>query len=67
MKEKPYLRLQSSEETVVHAASRIFSSYIVMGKVTKENEDQLIEDAISIAVKIATKTDIILQSDEEQA
>jgi len=65
MLEETFLRLQPSESNVCEMASRIFAAYVSSGQLTTENEDQLIERSISIAIKMAQKTDRTIESDNE--
>ncbi len=60
-----YLELQNSETAVVHAASRIFSAYVVSGQVTQENESELLAKAARIALQLAIWTDKLVESDDE--
>lgn len=62
---KTHLNLQPSESVIVHAASRIYSAYIVSGLVTKENESEMMDKAIQAALKIGKQTDELIQSDKE--
>jgi hypothetical protein len=65
MLKKTPLDLKLSEATVLHAASRIFSAYLVQGKMTEENEQKWIERSIEIAIKMAQLVDIRVESDGE--
>jgi hypothetical protein len=60
-----YLALQPSEQAVLHAASRIFSAWIVAGKVTDDNHDELADRAVKTATRMALVTDRYLQADAE--
>jgi hypothetical protein len=60
------LELQSSEATVVHAASRIFSALVVAGRLTQVNHDELIRLAVRSAIDLALETDRALESDDER-
>jgi len=59
------LELQPSEAIVVNAASRIFSALIVAGRLTPENQVDLVRLAVRSAVDLALETDRILESDDE--
>ncbi len=59
------MHLQESETVVAHAASRIFSAYIASGKVNEQNEDEMMEQAINLAIKMAHRTDALVMDDAE--
>ena len=63
--ERKLLHLHESETVVVHAASRIFSAYITAGKVNEQNEAQVLEKSIEIALEMARKTDKLIMDDAE--
>ena len=65
MQEQSYQSLQWSESIILSAASRIFSAYITAGKVTADNEEQMMLKAIKTAIRMADKTDAMVKSDEE--
>lgn len=65
MIEETFLRLQHSEGIVCDMASRILAAYVSSGQVTPENEDQLIERSATLAIRLATKIDRALESDDE--
>jgi hypothetical protein len=60
-----FFHLQQSESVVARMAATVFSGFVQAGRVTDENEDQLIRKATHIAVKMADYTDRIVKSDEE--
>ena len=59
------IKLQHSESVVAHAASRIYSAYIVSGKVNDDNQDQWMRKSIKAAIKICVATDDAVISDDE--
>ena len=59
------LRLQHSESVVAHAASRIYSAYIVSGKVDDDNKDEWMKKSIKEAIRICLATDDAVISDDE--
>jgi len=63
--ERKLLHLHESETVVVHAASRIFSAYITAGKVDGQNEAEMLEKSIEIALEMARKTDTLVMDDAE--
>ena len=60
-----FLNLQPSEATVVQAASRIYSAYVISNRVTDDNELKMIEKAVSLAVNMAQMADEMVKSDDE--
>ena len=61
------LRLQPSESVVVRAAVDIYSAQIQAGKVDDSNKDDVIQDSIETALKIALGTEKLIRSDRELA
>ena len=53
MLEPQYINLQPTEIGVLDSASAIFSAKVVSGKVGPENEDQVIEESVAQAIKMA--------------
>jgi len=67
MNGKVYLKLLPSEVAVVDAASRILSAYVTTNAVTPENEEEMTEKAVGIALKIAEKIDNVVKTEGEMA
>ncbi|MGD9032000.1 MAG: hypothetical protein PVJ69_08525 [Desulfobacteraceae bacterium] len=65
MKEKYHATLQPSETAIFQAAANIFGSYVASGKVTDENENEMILKAIKTSITICTIVDKNVRSDEE--
>ena len=65
MKEKYHATLQPSETAIFRAAANIFASYVVSGKVTDENENEMILKAIKTSITICSIVDKNVRSDEE--
>ena len=65
MQQQSYQSLQWSESIILSAASRIFSAYITAGKVTADNEDQMMLKAIQTAINMSDKVDAMVKSDDE--
>jgi intergrase/recombinase len=59
------VNLQQSEAEVYAAASRIFSAFVNSQQVSPQNEAAMIERSIDIAIKLAQRVDIRVQSAEE--
>ena len=62
---KVHLTLQPSESVIVNCASRIYAAYVASGQVTDENEADLMEKSIQLAIKIGLRTDDLILSDKE--
>ncbi|MFO0935708.1 MAG: hypothetical protein U0798_04220 [Gemmataceae bacterium] len=62
---KVILQLQPSEAVVVRAASKIYSAYIMAGKVVEGQEKEAMNKAINEAVYIALTAEQLIQSDDE--
>jgi len=65
MIEETFLRLQHSEGVVCAMASRLLAAHIASGRLSAENEDQLIEQSLSMAIKLARLADRAIESDDE--
>ncbi len=66
MPEKNFLRLQHSEAVVAQMASRLLAAYIGIGKMNESNEEEMIEKSVSLALRLAQKTDKLVESDDEE-
>jgi hypothetical protein len=67
MKQKYHATLQPSETAIFRAAADIFASYVASGKVTDENENEMISRAIKTSLKICDIVEKNVRSDEEIA
>jgi cell division protein YceG involved in septum cleavage len=65
MKEKYHATLQPSETAIFQAAAHIFASYAASGKVTDENENDMILKAIKTSITICSIVEKNVRSDEE--
>jgi len=65
LREPDYFSLQPTEAAIAHMASRIFSSFIAAGKVTEQNENELMDRSIALAMSMARKVDNLIDSDSE--
>ena len=65
MKEKYHATLQPSETAIFRATANIFASYVASGKVTDENENEMILKAIKTSITICDIVDKNVRSDEE--
>ncbi len=62
---RSYVNLSSSEEAVLAAASRIYSAYVIQGRLDEHSENQLMNHALKQAIYLAKKTDKVIQSGGE--
>jgi hypothetical protein len=60
-----YLSLEPSETAVLHAASRIFASFVARGEVTAANEHDVSDRAVRLATRMALVIEKYIQSDSE--
>lgn len=65
MIEKTFLKLQQTEGVVAEMASRFVAAFVASGQLNKDNEAELIERSIAMAIKIAHDADCVIESDEE--
>ncbi len=65
MIEETFIRLQHSEGIVCEMASRLLAAYVSSGQLSSDNEDELIEQSLSMAIKLARKADQLIESDDE--
>jgi len=67
MSEQTKLTLQQSEQAVLQASAQIFGAYIIANKITKDNEEELLNKSVELGIKMALKTDKLISSDNEIA
>jgi hypothetical protein len=60
-----YLKLEESEQAVLHAASRIFAAYIASGVVDDANQHALADRSVQLATRMAVVVEKYIQSDNE--
>ena len=65
MEKKYYASLHPSEAAIFQAAANIFASYVASGKVTDENEDDMIDKAIKTSITICDLVEKSVTSDNE--
>ena len=63
--DKEFLYLQQSESVVSSMSATIFAALIAQPELRAQGEDLLVEHAVAIAVKLAKRTEEIVESDEE--
>lgn len=66
MTEPTYLRLQASEGIVCAMASRILAAFIGSGQFSMEREEELLDRAARLALRLAQKVDRSVESDDER-
>jgi len=67
MIDSTFLRLQHSESVVCEMASTLLAAYIASGQLTSDNEDELIDRTLTIAIKLARRADRVIESDNENS
>ena len=67
MSKTHYFNLQPSEKAIFQAAANIYAGLITAGKVTSQNEADMMKKAISASIAIAHHVEKIVQSDDELA
>jgi hypothetical protein len=65
MPEETFLRLQHSESVVCQMASHLLAAFISSGQLKPENEDEIIDRSLKMAIKLALKVDRAIESDDE--
>lgn len=61
-----YLNLQPNEGMVLQAAAQVFAAYVTANLVTPQNEAQMIEQAVGVAIRMAQRVDTRLETADEQ-
>lgn len=65
MAKEEFMYLQHSESVVSKMAATVFSGLIQKQELSAENEDELVEKAVAIAIKLAIRTEKLVKSDQE--
>ena len=65
MANETLLHLQHSESVVAQMAATILAGLIQRPELATVSEDQLIEKAAALAIKLAVRVDKLVKSDEE--
>lgn len=65
MPAEEYMHLQHSESVVAEMAATVFAGLIQKFELYPANEDELVERAVEIAIKLAVRTEKRVKSDEE--
>jgi hypothetical protein len=65
MAKEEFMHLQHSESVVAKMAATVFSGLIQKQELNPANEDELVEKAVSIALKLALRTEKLVKSDQE--
>jgi hypothetical protein len=60
-----YMKLQHSESVVAQMAATVFAGLVQKGELGRQSEDELVERAVAIAIKLAGRTESLVKSDEE--
>ena len=62
---KPVMSLQPSEIALFEAASRIYASYVLAGRITDGNENDMIDRSVQEAFHMARLIEEAIQADSE--
>lgn len=62
---RSYQDLDTSERSILEAASRFFAAWMQAGKITDENTDAAMDKAITLAIRLADKVDERVQGETE--
>ena len=65
MATEEYMHLQHSESVVAQMAATVFSGLIQKLDLSAVSEDELVERAVGIAIKLAVRSEKLVKSDEE--
>lgn len=65
MAKEEYMQLQHSESVVAQMAATVFAGLIQKQELSANNEDELVERSVAIAIKLAVQTEKLVKSDEE--
>ncbi len=65
MAKEEYLHLQHSESVIAQMSATIFAALAQKTELTPASEDELVEKALSIAIKLANRAEERIKSDEE--
>jgi len=65
MSQEQHLHLQHSESVVAQMSATIFAAFVRNQVVTPANEEALVDKAVSIAAKLASRAEKLVKSDQE--
>ena len=65
MSQEQHLHLQHSESIVAQMSATIFAAFIRNQVVTPANEDAMVNQAVTIAAKLAARAEKLVKSDQE--
>ncbi|MCZ8251628.1 MAG: hypothetical protein O9318_04080 [Hylemonella sp.] len=65
MSQEQHLHLQHSESVVAQMSATVFAAFVRNQVVTEANEDALIDKAVSIAARLASRAEKHVKSDQE--
>jgi hypothetical protein len=65
MENPQYLRLQPSKAVVARMAATIFAGFVQQGQLREDNEGDLVERAVVLAIKLANRAEALVTTDEE--
>lgn len=62
-----YLSLQQSQAVVAQMAATIFAGFVQHGQLREDNEKDLVERSVALAVKLANRVDAVVTPEDEFA
>lgn len=65
MENLEYLHMQHSESVVAGMAATIFAGLVQKPELHLATDDELVEKSIAIAIKLATRVENLVKSDQE--
>lgn len=65
MEKLEYLHMQHSESVVAGMAATIFAGLVQKPELHSATDDELVEKSIAIALKLATRVEKLVKSDQE--
>lgn len=65
MSQEQHLHLQHSESVVAQMSATIFAAFVRNQVVTPANEEAMVNQAVSIAAKLAARAERLVKSDQE--
>lgn len=65
MSQEQHLHLQHSESVVAQMSATLFAAFVRNQAVTEADEDALIDKAVSIAARLASRAEKLVKSDQE--
>ena len=65
MEKTTRIDLEYGEAAVFHVASRIFSAYVASGQCTRKNEEEMLQNSVDLAIRMARNVDERISTGDE--